>query len=260
MSISLEGFSQESDDFKIDLTNWKLEVPSGYKADQWKLENFRNDRFLKPFFYLDSLDGALVMDAYPVEGKSSAKYTRNVLREQNAEDKNATEWTMEKGAVITADFQVVSMSMIDGKKYDRTLLFQIDGKTTDEQNKKLGLTESESLPMLKIYWQDEILVVQRKVLKDLNTVGEELYKTDSWTDDKKRFSNAKIGFNRTKLKIVITEKMISVQINEEKPILYKDLSVKQWYFENYLSAGNYLQSKEPSAHSVVKFYELSVSH
>lgn len=47
--IALMG-AQNTTNLPIDLWNWKLELPTGYKASDWKLSNFQNDRFSRPFF------------------------------------------------------------------------------------------------------------------------------------------------------------------------------------------------------------------
>ena len=203
--------AQRSFDGPIDLWHWKLELPNGYKASDWKLSNFQNDRFSQDFFYLDSEDNSLVMKAYPADGTSKAKYTRCTLREQVQAGSNDVNWTMKEGGVLQSEFKVDSITKNDKGQYHKTILFQIDGRTTAKQTKQLGLSKPTSLPMIKVYWQDGYLKV-------------------------------------------------FIQINDEKPIVYRDLSTSQWYFENYFTAGNYLQSKESNCYSSVKYYSLEVTH
>lgn len=257
--IGSTAFSQKAGN--IDLTHWKLELPTGYTASDWKLSNFQNDRFAKPFFYLDSIDGAIVMKAYPVfDGTSSSKYTKNTLREQMTPGSSSDNWTMKQGAFLEAEFQVTEMSTIEGKKYDRTLLFTIHGRTTDAQNSKLGLSKSESQPMFKVFWQDERIRVQRKVLKDPAQVGDKVLDKDSWEDDNGLFFNKKIGFGKAKIFIEVTDGQVKIGLDDQKPIVYKDTSVKKIQFENYFEVGNYLQSKNVGAHCTVKLYILKVTH
>lgn len=258
--LLLSLFAQAQKAGNIDLAHWKLELPSGYTASEWKLSNFQKDRFAKPFFYLDSLDGALVMEAYPVVGKSKAKYTKNTLREQMVPGSSDTNWTLTQGAILEAEFQVAEMSIKEGKNYDRTLLFQIHGRTTEEQTGQLGLSKSVSLPMFKVFWEDERIRVQRKVLVSLSDKGQKLWEKDSWDDDDGRFFNKKVGFEKVKIKIKAEEGKITVVVNDLKPIVYKDTSIKKWEFENYFEVGNYLQTKQYTARSVVKFYDLKVTH
>lgn len=243
----------------IDLTHWKLELPTGYTASDWKLSNFQNDRFAKPFFYLDSIDGALVMEAYPVLGKSSAKYTRNSLREQMVPGNSSKNWTMAQGGTLKAEFQVMEMSK-EGKKYHRTLLFQIQGRSSESQEEELDLEKSISESLLSVFWQDERIRVVRKKLVDIGVIGDELLKKESWENDPGRYFNKKIGFEKAEIEIVVTDGRVEVRLNDEKPIIYQDTSIKRWPYENYFVAGNYLQTRDAGALSKVKFYKLEVSH
>ncbi|MEL7145951.1 MAG: polysaccharide lyase family 7 protein [Bacteroidota bacterium] len=258
ISIALSVSAQEPLEF-MDIMNWRLELPSGYKASDWKLSNFRKDRFAQPFFYLDSLDGALVMKAYPVEGtRSKAKYVRNTLREQMQPGSSDVNWTMKQGGTLEAEVQVVDISQEDGK-YHKTVLFQLDGRTSAKQTEKLGLEKPVSIPLIKIVWENERLKVQRKILKNESTVGDQLLSKSAWEDHDARYSK-KVGFDKFKVKIVAKKGKIIIQIGDEAPIVYRDTSVKQWYFENYFTAGNYLQSKATGANSTVKYYYLKVTH
>jgi len=257
--IALMG-AQNTTNLPIDLWNWKLELPTGYKASDWKLSNFQNDRFSRPFFYFDHSDSSLVMKAFPSEGTSKAKYTRCTLREQVQAGSNEKNWTMKEGGSLYAEFKVDSITKNEKGKYDKTILFQIDGRTTAKQTKEMRLAKPISLPMVKIYWQDGYLKIVRKVLKDEGTAGEALLSKASWKEDNARHSRAKIGFEKTKISIEAKRGKVVIKINDEKPIVYRDLSISQWYFENYFTAGNYLQSKAPNCYSSVKFYKLEVNH
>lgn len=244
----------------IDLSHWKLELPSGYTASEWKLSNFQQDEFAAPFFYLDSLDGALVMKAFPVQGTSKAKYTKNSLREQMEPGESSVNWTLSQGASLKATFQVTEISSKDSKKIDRTLLFQIHGISSQEQNEELDLEKSVSLPLLSVYWQDERIRIVRKKLKDLSTPESELLNKDAWEDDNGIYFNKKVGFEKSTIEISVSEGRIEVQLNDEKPKVYRDSSIKKWAFENYFNVGNYLQANNPGSFSTVKFYTLEVSH
>lgn len=244
----------------IDLSHWKLELPTGYKASDWKLSNFQKDRFARPFFYLDSVDGALVMEAYPSEGTSKSKYTRNTLREQMKPGSNDLNWTFKKGGVLTAEFQVSKMSRDESGNYHRTILFQVDGKTSAKQTEEMGLKKPVSMPYLKIFWQNEGLRMTRRVLKDESVVGDALLTKSAWKEDDGIYLGDKVGFDKVKIKLTIKRGKVSIQVNEERAKVFRDISVSQWYFENYFSAGNYLQSKDSTAHSIVKYYQLEASH
>ena len=245
--------------YKIDLTNWKLELPSGYTASEWKLSNFEKDRFAKPFFYVDPEDSAFVLEAYPVDGKSTAQYTKNMLREQMKPGSSSVNWTLKQGGVLEADFQVTEVTK-DGRNYHKILLFQIQGRTTNEQTEALGFEKNTGPPFLKIFWDNGKIRVVRKVLKEWNTLGNALLMKESWEDERGKSFRRDIDFNRAKIKIVVEEGKIEIQLNDQRPIIFDDLNVQQWYFENYFVAGNYLQTKEEGAKSIVKFYDLQVHH
>lgn len=245
--------------YNIDLTNWKLELPSGYTASEWKLSNFEKDRFAKPFFYVDPDDKAFVFEAYPVEGTSTAQYTKNMLREQMKPGSSSVNWTLERGGTLEADFQVVEVSK-EGRNYHEILLFQIQGRTSDEQTETLGLDKNTGPPFIKIFWDNGEIKVVRKVLKDFNTLGNALLMKDAWKDDKDKSFRRDIDFERAKIRITAKKGKVEMQLNNQRPIVFDDINVKQWYFENYFVAGNYLQTKEQSAKSIVKFYDLQVHH
>lgn len=261
LSILIAGVAvAQENQIPFDPMHWRLELPTGYKASDWKLSNFQKDRFARPFFYLDSVDGGLVMEAYPAEGTSTATYTRNNMREQMEPGSNETNWTLKEGAVLEADFQMLEMSKDERGKYYRTILFQIDGRTTAEQTKELGLSKPVSMPFLKIYWQNDRLRINRRVLKDDTVVGDALLAKSSWEEDGGTYSREKVGFERNHIRIEVKKGRVTIQINEEKPVTYSDFSVSHWYFENYFTVGNYLQSKDEGAKSAVKYFNISVTH
>jgi hypothetical protein len=253
----INSYAQSS---PIDLWNWRLELPTGYKASDWKLSNFQKDRFAKPFFHLDTADSAIVMEAYPAEGTSKAKYTRNTLREQMQAGSSDVNWTFRDGAILETEFKVTEMSTNPSGKQDRTIILQIDGRTTEEQTEDLGLKKPVSMPYLKVYWQKDRLYVKHRELKNEAMIGDDLLLKTSWKEDDGVYSQEKVGFEKVRLRIEVKKSKVKVYINDEKPIVYRGMSVSQWYFENYFTVGNYLQSKEEGARSVVRFYRLNVSH
>ncbi|TRX59523.1 polysaccharide lyase family 7 protein [Fulvivirga sp. M361] len=256
--LPLLTFGQKAGE--IDLSHWKLELPTGYTASEWKLSNFQKDKFAKPFFYLDPTNGSLVMEAYPSPGKSKAKYTKNTLREQMEPGSSSKNWTMQEGGTLTAEFQVTEMSKETSKKYHRTLLFEVQGRSTKEQNEKMDREKSISMPLLKVYWQNERIRIQRKVLEDESTSGNDLLEKSAWKDDSGRYFKGTVSFEKANIKIVVSDGRVEVHLNDLKPIVYRDTSTRKWPFENYFNAGNYLQTKEPGSKAVVKFYQLEVTH
>lgn len=257
LCITSTSFAQKAGN--IDLTHWKLELPSGYTASEWKLSNFQEDSFAAPFFYLDSLDGALVMKAYPVPGNSTLKYTKTALREQMEPGSSSKNWTLSQGATLKATFQVTEISKKE-KKYQRTLLFQIQGTTNKSQNEEFDLDKNVSVPLMSIFWQDERIRIVRKKLNDLSLPASKLINKDVWEDDQGLYFNKKVGFEKATIEIIVSDGKIEVRLNDEKPIIYRDQSIKKWPFENYFNVGNYLQTKDAGSFSTVKFYALEVNH
>lgn len=240
---------------------WKIELPSGYKSSDWKFTNYKNDEALKPFFYKDSIDKALVFEAYQVPNSTSrSKYIRSNMREQMQPGSNYVNWTMKNGGVLEAEVQVTKMSKDEKGKYHRTLLVQVDGVTSEKDTKALGLSKPMSMPFVKIFWQGEKLRIKRRILKDETMVGDALLDKKSWKEESIDYSSENIGFEKVKLRVELKKGRIEIIINEEKPIVFNDFSVSQWYFENYFTVGNYLQTRDENAYSIVKYYNLNVSH
>ena len=71
------------------------------------------------------------------------------------------------------------------------------------------------------------------MLKDEGTAGDALLYKTSWKEDKGVHSKRKVGNDRVHVRLELKRGKIIVQIDDEKPIVYRDLSVAQWYFENY---------------------------
>ena len=238
---------------------WKLELPSGYNASDFKVTYFEFDKRVQPFFYKDSLDDALVFEAYEVENSTSkSKYIRSNMREQMQPGSNDVNWTMKTGGVLETEFQVTKMSKDEKGKYHRTLLIQVDGRTSEKDTKALGLKKPVSMPFVKIFWQNGVIRVKRRVLKDETLVGDALLSKKSWKEESADYYSKKVDFEKVKLRLELKKGRIEIRINDEKPIVFADFNVVQWYFENYFTVGNYLQTRDFGAHSIVKYYDLNV--
>ena len=114
--------------------------------------------------------------------------------------------------------------------------------------------------MLTVYWQDERIKVQRKVLKNGAAMEKELVMKDSWENDAGRYFNKKIGFEKAHIEIKVEEGRVEIQLDDQKPIVYRDTNIRKWPLDNYFNAGNYLQTKSVVAHAIVKYYKLQVTH
>ena len=51
-----------------------------------------------------------------------------------------------------------------------------------------------------------------------------------------------------------------IQLNQDTPYIYQDISLDKWPYENYFKAGNYLTTTDSNAFSYVKYYTLSITH
>lgn len=243
----------------IDLANWKLELPTGYSVVYPDILTFEDDDKVQDFLKKQN-DGSLLFKAFPSEGTSTAKYTKNILREQLIPGADEKLWTMKEGGVLSAQFTVQEMSKGENGTYHRTLLFQITGKSSNEQMEKLGEERPSSIPLLKVYWQNERIRVQRKILKVKSLEGDNLLRKDSWIDDSGRYLKEKVSFDDCHIEILVSEKQIEVRLNNEESLIYADASLAKWPFGNYFNAGNYLQTKSEGSLATVKFTKLNVSH
>ncbi|MEJ6546960.1 MAG: polysaccharide lyase family 7 protein, partial [Flavobacteriaceae bacterium] len=68
------------------------------------------------------------------------------------------------------------------------------------------------------------------------------------------------GFEPFDFRITASNAKIEVQLNENEPLIYQDISLEKWPFENYYKAGNYLGSTAPEAYSYVKYFSLELTH
>ena len=131
--------------------------------------------------------------------------------EQGNDSKN---WSLAEGGFLRAEFAVQEISEKRPNVYDRTLLFQIVGKTSAEQMERWNIDKPISIPLMKIYWQNERLRIQRKVLRYKTLEGKDLLKRESWIDDSGTYMSEKIAFERGEIEIEVTEGKIRVQLNE----------------------------------------------
>src|SRR5687768_14270412 len=109
----VEGYSQD-----IDLSHWKITIPTGKPTEVGPPEilNYAKNEELKPFFYKDSTDGALVFYAYPAASTRNSSYSRTELREQLEPGNNSVNWTFSQGGTMRGTLSVPKISKsADGK-------------------------------------------------------------------------------------------------------------------------------------------------
>ncbi|WP_422859582.1 polysaccharide lyase family 7 protein [Flagellimonas sp. S174] len=264
-----ETEEQENDSLvlpNIDLSNWKVTLPIGNNGKPTEVEppeilQYATNETLLPFMYNDSLDGSLVFYTYPGVTTPNSSRSRTELREQMVPGSNSTNWTFVQGGTMKGVMAMEEISKDQDGKYHRTIIMQIHGRLTNEQRDLIGEDDNNAPPVLKIYWQNGIIRVKSKVLKDVNTSGTELLYTDAWTDDEGFNFSQEVGFDRFSLEVKASEGRMEVILNDDETVVFNSQDMDKWgVFENYFKAGNYLQTTDEGAFAKVKIYELEVNH
>lgn len=251
----------------IDLSNWKVTLPID-RGDGRPLEveppeifDYANNERIKPYFYNDSTDGSLVFYTYPASSTANSSYSRTELREQMVPGSNNVNWTFAQGGRMRGTLSVPEISQDNTGDYHRTIIMQIHGRLTDEQRDLIGEDDNNAPPVLKIYWDEGKVRVKTKELRNLNATYEEMLHTSAWGDDPGRNFSEIVGTNKFTLEIIVTEGRMEVILNDNESFVYDDIHMEKWgVFENYFKAGNYLSTTDEGAYSIVKYYDLEVSH
>ena len=249
---------------EINLNNWKVTLPIGNPTEVKPPEilNYATNETLKPFFYNDSVNGALVFYTYPGASTANSSYSRTELRElMNPSDGGKTNWTFSQGGNIKGKLQMGSVSKDSDDKYHRTIIMQIHGRLTDAQRDLIGEDDNNAPPILKIYWTYGYVRVKTKVLKDLNASDTEILQTDAWGDDDGYTFEEYVGFDPFIVEVKVEAGRMEVVLNDTVSVVYDDIHIQKWgVFENYFKAGNYLVTKDAGAFATVKYYDLAVTH
>jgi hypothetical protein len=247
----------------IDLSHWKVTLPIGNPTEVAPPEilNYATNEVLKPFFYNDSVEGALVFYTYPDASTANSSYSRTELREQMIAGSNSDNWTFNKGGKMKGRLSVPNISKDDNGDPHRTIIMQIHGRLTNEQRDLIGAPDNNAPPILKIYWVNGKVRVKSKIIKNPNASLKEMLPTDAWDDDEGFTFPEFVGNDPFTLEIIASEGKMEVILNEKDSWIKKDVSLEKWnIFENYFKAGNYLASKDKGAFAYVKYYELEVRH
>ena len=253
----------------IDLSNWKVTIPTGnpekpsspIEVAPPEINNFESNEVLKPFFYKDPDDGALVFYANPAQSTRNSKYSRTELREQIMPGSNKVNWTFEQGGRMKGTLAVTDVSKNEKGDSHKVIIMQIHGRLTDEQRDLIGEDDNNAPPVLKIYWQKGKVRVKTKVLKDKNSEVPEILHTKAWTDDSGTYFKEVVGSNKFTLEIIAAKGKLMVTLNGNETLTYEGLDMDKWgVFENYFKAGNYLQTRDEGSYAYVKYYELKVNH
>lgn len=261
MFLGFMGFIAQAQN--IDLSHWKITIPEGKPSEVSPPEilDFSNNEVLKPFFYQDTVDSALVFYAYPAQSTRNTKYSRTELREQMEPGSNSVNWTFEQGGTMRGTLCVPQSTQNNVGDYHRIIVMQIHGRLSNEQRDLIGEDDNNAPPILKIYWDEGKIRVKTKVLKDENASDEEILHEKAWGDDKGRNFEEIVGTDKFTLEVKVTKGKMTVTLNDNETFTYKGVDMERWgVFENYFKAGNYFQSRDEGSFGIVKYYELEVSH
>jgi hypothetical protein len=255
----------------IDFSNWKLTLPidennngspDEYQPDVLKNLGYQTLESILPYMYDDIEDSSIVFYTFPDVSTTNSSYSRTELRElinlSNARDN----WTLLAGGEMVGRLKVESVSenQESDDVYHKIIVMQIHGIISEEDMDLHGFSSNNGPPLIKIYWKDGYVWCHKKSLIDESTEGNTLLETsnNTWTDIKVNLGYA--GFEVFDFRITATDARLEVQLNQDTPFVYEDISLDKWPYENYFKAGNYLTSTNSDAFSYVKYYELSISH
>ena len=255
----------------INFSNWKVTLPvdedNNGSPDQYlpsQLIDFGYQTLdpVKPFMYDDIEDKSIVFYTYPESSTTNSSYSRTELRELINPDNSKENWTLAEGGIMSGRLKVVDISQNNESSddYHKVIVMQIHGIISIEDMNAHGFSSNNGPPLIKIYWKDGYIWSHKKSLIDESTSGDDLLETSSstWTDIKENLGY--VGFEAFDFKITASDSKIEVQLNDDDPFVYQDVSLNKWPYENYFKAGNYLGSTNPQAYSYIKYYNLSIVH
>lgn len=253
----------------IDLSHWKITIPASMPDNPGKpievsppeIFDFEHNESLKPYFFKDSKDGALVFYAEPAQTTRNTKYSRSELREQMKPGKNNVNWTFEQGGRMKGTLSVPEVTQNNVGDYHRVIIMQIHGRLTNEQRDLIKADDNNAPPILKIYWDEGRIRVKTKILKDKKAEVPEILHEKAWGDDNGRNFKEIVGTKKFTLEVIVSKGIMSVTLNDAETFVYEGVDIDKWgVFENYFKAGNYFQSRDKGSYAYVKFYELEVIH
>ena len=255
----------------LDFKNWKVTLPvdennngspDEYKPSDLVNGGYRNIAAVQPFMYDDTSDAGLVFYTFPENSTSNSKYSRTELRELISPSNSKINWSLETGGTLKGKLKMMEISKDNSssREYHRTIVMQIHGILSVSDVNKLNASSNNGPPLIKLYWEDGYLWSFKKSLVDEATSGDDLLdvSNSTWTDEKHNMGY--VGFDAFEFRITASAGKLELQLNNETPYIYQDVSLAKWPFENYFKAGNYLNSTASGAFARVKYYQLTVSH
>ncbi|WP_452225200.1 polysaccharide lyase family 7 protein [Lacinutrix chionoecetis] len=256
----------------IDFTNWKVTLPvdennngspDEYQPSQLINYGYQTLTAVQPFMYDDIQDASLVFYTYPESSTTNSSFSRTELRELINTSNSGDNWTLATGGEMIGRLKVESVSVNNESSsddYHKVIVMQIHGIISEEDMNTHGFSSNNGPPLIKIYWKDGFVWCHKKSLVDENTTGDALLDTSSNTWEDIKVNLGYVGYQAFDFRIKASTARIEVQLNDQDPFIYQDVSLDKWPFENYFKAGNYLTSTHPEAFSYVKYYQLSLTH
>ncbi|WP_299114079.1 polysaccharide lyase family 7 protein [uncultured Winogradskyella sp.] len=256
---------------EVNFSNWKLTLPidannngspDEYQPNELKNFGYQTLQPVIPYMYDDTADSSLVFFTFPDISTTNSSYSRTELRELINPNNSRENWTLLEGGEMVGRLKVeeVSENNSSNDDYHKVIVMQIHGVISEEDMETQGFSGNNGPPLIKIYWKNGYIWCHKKSLKDESTSGDDLYDVynGTWTDIKDNLGY--VGFEAFNFRITASDARIEVQLNDEIPIIYQDVSLNKWPFENYFKAGNYLNTTDDEAFSKIKYYSLTVTH
>ena len=255
----------------INFSNWKVTLPvdennngspDEYQPSELVNGEYRTNTAIQPYMYDDTEDASIEFYTLPGVSTTNSSYSRTELRELINPSNARENWSLQEGGIITGQLKLVDISedTQSSSQYHKTIVMQIHGIISEEDMAIHGFSSNNGPPLIKIYWKDGYIWSHKKSLVDESTSGDDLLDTSSttWSDIKNNMGY--VGFEAFDFKITASDARLELQLNDDAPLIYQDVSLDKWPFENYFKAGNYLGSTAEGAFSKVKYYELEVTH
>jgi hypothetical protein len=255
----------------ISFTNWKLTLPvdenNNGSPDEYQpadLVNgaYRTNSAIQPYMYDDTNDASIEFYTFPATSTANSSYSRTELRELINPSNARENWTLKEGGTIKGRLKLsdISKDTQSSLTYHKTIVMQIHGIISIEDMETYGFSSNNGPPLIKMTWVDGYLWAYKKSLVNEDTSGDDLLDVTSttWSDIKNNLGY--VGFEAFDLRITASEGKLEVQLNNDAPLIYQDVSLAKWPFENYFKAGNYLGTTAEGAFAKVKYYNLEVTH
>jgi len=258
----------------VNFSNWKVTLPidennngspDEYQPHQLSNRGYQTLQAVQPFMYDDTDDSSIVFYTYPEISTNNSSYSRTELRELINPSNARENWTLLEGGEMTGRLKVqdVSENNQSNDDYHKIIVMQIHGIISEEDVNTHGFSGNNGPPLIKIYWKDGYIWCHKKSLVDETTTGDDLIQpytssNNFWIDIKDNLGY--VGYNPFDFRITATDAQIEVQLNNNSPLVYQDVSLDKWQYENYFKAGNYLITTDNGAYSYVKYYNLEITH